>query len=64
LDGEYTLGCADSGFTATLGVPTLCATGPQGYGGHSPEERLVLDSLVPRAQAMARTILGLESAGL
>ncbi len=64
VDGEYTLGCADSGFTAALGVPTLCATGPQGYGGHSPEERLRLDSLVPRAQAMARTILGLEQAGL
>lgn len=64
IDGEYTLGCADSGFTAALGVPTLCATGPQGYGGHSPEERLRLDSLVPRAQAMARTILGLPGAGL
>lgn len=64
VEGEYTLGCADSGFTAALGVPTLCAIGPQGYGGHSPEERLVLDSLAPRAQAMARTILGLESAGL
>ncbi|HYF09365.1 MAG TPA: M20 family metallopeptidase [Acetobacteraceae bacterium] len=64
VDGEYTLGCADSGLTAALGVPTLCATGPQGHGGHSPAERLVLDSLVPRAQAMARTILGLEAAGL
>lgn len=64
VDGEYTLGCADSGFTAALGVPTLCAVGPQGYAGHSPEERLRLDSLVPRAQALARTILGLESAGL
>ena len=64
VDGEYTLGCADSGFTAALGVPTLCATGPQGYGGHSPEERLKLDSLVPRAQAMARTIIGLPGAGL
>lgn len=64
VEGEYTLGCADSGFTAALGVPTLCATGPQGHGGHSPEERLRLDSLVPRAQAMARTILGLPGAGL
>jgi glutamate carboxypeptidase len=64
VDGEYTLGCADSGFTAALGVPTLCAVGPQGYAGHSLDERLKLDSLVPRAQAMARTILWLERAGL
>ncbi len=64
VEGEYTLGCADSGFTAALGVPTLCAVGPQGYGGHSLEERLVLASLVPRAQALARTICRLESAGL
>ena len=64
VEGEYTLGCADSGFTAALGVPTLCATGPQGYGGHSPDERLRVDSLVPRAQAMVRTILGLDGAGL
>ena len=64
VEGEYTLGCADSGFTAALGVPTLCATGPQGYGGHSLEERLVVASLVPRAQALARTILGLAAAGL
>ncbi len=64
VEGEYALGCADSGFTAVLGVPTLCAVGPQGYAGHSLEERLRLDSLVPRAQACARTILWLERAGL
>jgi glutamate carboxypeptidase len=64
VEGEFTNGCADSGFTAALGAPTLCATGPQGYGGHSLDERLRLDSLVPRAQAAARTILWLERAGL
>ena len=64
VEGEYTLGCADSGLTAALGVPTLCATGPRGFGGHSLEERLEVASLVPRAQALARTILGLTEAGL
>lgn len=64
VDGEYTLGCADSGLTAAMGIPTLCAMGPQGYAGHSLEERLVLATLVPRAQAMARTIMGLAAAGL
>jgi glutamate carboxypeptidase len=62
--GEFTGGCADSGFTAALGVPTICAVGPVGGKAHSPEEFLRLDTLVPRAQACARAILRLEQAGL
>lgn len=62
--GEFTGGCADSGFTAAAGAPTLCAVGPVGGGAHTPEEFLRVDSLVPRAQAAARTILSLEAAGL
>jgi glutamate carboxypeptidase len=63
-DGEFTGGCADSGFTAGVGAPTICAVGPVGGKAHSPDEFLVIDSLVPRAQAMARAILKLEAAGL
>jgi glutamate carboxypeptidase len=62
--GEFTGGCADSGFTAAVGAPTICAVGPVGGRAHSPEEFLRLDSLVPRAQACARAILGLDKAGL
>ena len=63
-DGEFTGGCADSGFTAGVGAPTICAVGPVGGKAHSPDEFLQIDSLVPRAQAMARAILKLEAAGL
>jgi glutamate carboxypeptidase len=63
-DGEFTGGCADSGFTAAVGAPTICAVGPVGGNAHSPEEFLQIDSIVPRAQACARAILRLESAGL
>jgi glutamate carboxypeptidase len=63
-DGEFTGGCADSGFTAGVGAPTICAVGPVGGKAHSPDEFLRLDSLVPRAQACARAILRLERAGL
>lgn len=63
-DGEFTGGCADSGFTAAMGAPTICAVGPVGGKAHSPDEFLRIDSLVPRAQACARAILGLERAGL
>lgn len=63
-DGEFTGGCADSGFTAGVGAATICAVGPVGGKAHSPDEFLRIDSLVPRAQACARAILRLEQAGL
>ncbi|MGH7078642.1 MAG: M20/M25/M40 family metallo-hydrolase, partial [Acetobacteraceae bacterium] len=61
--GEFAGGCADSGFTAALGVPTICAVGPVGGKAHSPDEFLRVESLVPRASAVVRTILGLSAAG-
>ncbi|GAC1347895.1 MAG: M20 family metallopeptidase [Acetobacteraceae bacterium] len=64
VEGEFTGGCADSGFTAAQGAPTICAVGPVGGKAHSPDEYLDLNSLVPRAQACARAILQLEQAGL
>lgn len=64
VKGEFSGGCADSGFTAAQGAPTICSVGPVGGLAHSPEEYLEVESFVPRAQAMARAIAGLESAGL
>jgi glutamate carboxypeptidase len=60
IGGEYTGGSADSGFTAALGAPTVCGTGPIGAKAHSPDEVCHLDSLVPRAQALALAILRLD----
>ena len=62
--GEFTGGCADSGFTASVGAPTLCAVGPVGGNAHTPDEFLRIDSLVPRAQACARAIARLDRSGL
>jgi glutamate carboxypeptidase len=64
ITAEFSGGCADSGFTASVGAPTICAVGPVGGKAHSPEEYLEVASLVPRAQAMARAILRLDLAGL
>jgi glutamate carboxypeptidase len=64
VEGEFSGGCADSGFTAQQGAPTLCGVGPVGGLAHSPEEYLEVASLVPRAQALARAILRLDQAGL
>ncbi len=64
IRGEFSGGCADSGFTAAVGAPTLCAVGPIGGKTHSPDEYLEISSLVPRAQALARAILRIEAAGV
>ena len=60
VDGEFTGGCADSGFTAALGVPTLCGLGPVGGKAHTDEEFCKLDTLLPRTQALAATICALK----
>jgi glutamate carboxypeptidase len=62
VEGEFSGGCADSGFTAAVGCPTLCGVGPVGGNAHTPEEYLEVDTLVPRAQAMALAILRLPPA--
>ncbi|XYQ97045.1 M20 family metallopeptidase [Pseudomonas syringae] len=59
VEGEFTGGCADSGFTASLGIPTLCGLGPVGGKVHTDREYLELDTLVPRGQALVATIVGL-----
>ncbi len=57
VEGEFTGGAADSGLTASVGAPTLCGTGPIGGHAHTEREYCELDSLVPRAQALALAIL-------
>lgn len=61
VDGEFTGGCADSGFTGALGIPSLCGLGPVGGAAHTEREWCRLDTLVPRAQALALTIAGLDA---
>jgi glutamate carboxypeptidase len=57
VSAEFTGGCADSGFTSAMGCPTLCSVGAVGGGGHTPEEYIEIDSLVPCAQALARAVI-------
>jgi len=61
VQGEYTGGSADSGLTASVGAPTLCATGPVGGEVHTDREYCRIDTLVPRAQAVALTLLEISS---
>ena len=59
VEGEFTGGSADSGFTSAVGAPTLCGTGPIGGKGHTPDEYCELDSMIPRAKAVALAIMRL-----
>ncbi len=59
--GEFSGGCADSGITSSVGAPTLCAIGPLGGNGHSPQEYCRIATIVPRAQATALTILARDA---
>ncbi|WP_135466523.1 M20/M25/M40 family metallo-hydrolase [Crenalkalicoccus roseus] len=46
-------GGSDGNFTGAMGIPTLDGLGVQGAGGHTLEEHLLVDSLVPRAKLLA-----------
>lgn len=59
VEGEFTGGAADSGITSSMGIPSLCALGPVGGYAHSEREFCDLTTFVPRAQALALTLLAL-----
>ena len=56
---EFAGGCADSGFAASVGAPTICGVGPIGGRAHSPDEYLEIETIVPRAQALALAVMRL-----
>jgi glutamate carboxypeptidase len=60
VTGEFAGGCADSGFAASVGAPTICGVGPIGGRAHSPDEYLDVASIVPRAQALALAVMRLR----
>lgn len=57
VGAESTGGCADSGYAAAMGAPTLCGTGPLGGHAHSPAEYIDVETLVPRAKALALSVI-------
>lgn len=56
LDGEFTGSCADSGFAGAQGVPTLCGTGAVGDKSHTPDEYILIDTLLQRAKVLSVAI--------
>jgi glutamate carboxypeptidase len=60
VSAEFTGGCADSGYTAAQGCPTLCSVGPVGGKAHTPDEFLKIETMVPCAQALALSVMRLK----
>lgn len=53
---EASGGCADSGFTAATGTPTICGLGPVGRHPHTPDEFIELHTLAERAAVLASAL--------
>lgn len=51
-------GGSDGNTAAAMGIPTIDALGPRGQGFHTPDEYVDVGTLVPRAVALARFLLG------
>jgi len=51
-------GGSDGNTLCALGVPCIDGLGPRGAGFHTPEERIEIATLVPKAEALVRFLLG------
>lgn len=61
IDAEFTGGCADSGFTASMGVPTICGLGAVGGMYHTVDEYIEVRTVAERACILATAIARLAS---
>lgn len=51
-------GGSDASSTAAIGVPSIDGLGPRGSGFHTKDELIYVSTLVPKAEAFARFLLG------
>jgi glutamate carboxypeptidase len=62
VKGVSTGGASDASFAAAEGVPVLDGLGPIGGLDHSPDEYILLSSIVPRTALLARLIVAISYA--
>ena len=61
LTRQDSYGGTDAAYTSDADVPSVCALGAQGTGGHSLNENMVAASLIKRAKLMAACICDMPS---
>lgn len=49
-------GASDGNLTSAMGVPSICSMGPEGYGCHSENEYVVIDSIFERTKLFAQVL--------
>lgn len=54
---QRTKGAADAGFTASMGIPTICGMGPVGGNWHRVEEYMELGTFESRTLLLAHSVL-------
>lgn len=59
-EGRLKLGTGDASFLTYYGVPTIDGLGPVAENSHQYDEYLLLDTIVPRTEALALTLMGLD----
>jgi len=47
-------GGSDASTSSAMGIPSIDGLGPRGKGFHTVEEFIEVDTLIPKAQALAR----------
>jgi glutamate carboxypeptidase len=50
-------GASDASTASAIGIPAIDGLGPRGSGFHTKDERIDVDSLIPKAQALAQFIV-------
>jgi glutamate carboxypeptidase len=56
-------GGSDASTSSAMGIPSIDGLGPRGKGFHTKDEQIEIASLVPKAQALARFLASVVSAG-
>lgn len=51
-------GGSDASTSSAMGIPSIDGLGPRGSGFHTTDEQVEIDTLVPKAQALARFLVG------
>ncbi len=49
-------GASDGNLTSAIGVPTICGMGPEGYGCHSVDEFVNIESIFERTKLLAQIL--------
>ncbi|MBA7576315.1 Carboxypeptidase G2 [subsurface metagenome] len=53
-------GASDGNLTSAVGIPTICGMGPEGYGCHSEDEYVEIESIFERTKLLAQVLCSLE----